>query len=203
MPANKMNEPGNAPMKPKGDLPPREAAEHDRRLAERDIQQRRAAPGEPGRAASADAGSGASRMTAGDLMKRDVATVAPTDTVHEAAQLMRDRGVGFLPVCDRERIVVGTVTDRDITIRVSAAALNVQECRVNDVMTREVVTCRPHDPLSRAEELMATHRKSRLLVTDERERLRGVISLSDLAERTADEGALQTLREVSRRETHH
>lgn len=187
------------PFKRKGDTPSREAAEQDRQLTNRDIRQ-----GGPSRAPTDTMeSSGRETMRASELMKRDLATVAPSDSIQEAARLMRDRAVGFLPVCDRERVVVGTITDRDITVRVSAEGLRADECRVDAVMTPEVIACRPHDPLTRAEELMAVHKKSRILVTDERQRLQGVISLSDIADHATDDDAVRTLREIAQRETRH
>ncbi|MCW8139938.1 MAG: CBS domain-containing protein, partial [Planctomycetota bacterium] len=59
-------------------------------------------------------------MRCEELMKRDPECVRPQDSIHEAARLMRDRGIGFLPVCDEDRKVLGTVTDRDIVIRAVA-----------------------------------------------------------------------------------
>ena len=47
-----------------------------------------------------------------DVMKPDVQTISPEDTVQTAARLMRDENVGFLPVCDAADRVLGTVTDR-------------------------------------------------------------------------------------------
>jgi CBS domain-containing protein len=71
---------------------------------------------------------------------------------------------------------------------------------VNDVLTREVVACRPEDDLRKAEELMSKHQKSRMMCVDRSGRLVGVISLSDIARRDSGRRASQTLRNVSERE---
>jgi CBS domain-containing protein len=138
-------------------------------------------------------------MRCQELMKTDVECVSPQDTVQVAARKMRDHNVGFLPVCDQSKKVLGTITDRDIVIRVVAenrpASTPVSEC-----MTREVVACRPEDDVRKAEQLMAQNHKSRIMVIDEAGRLVGVISLSDLAQH--DKGhAAQTMKEVSERES--
>ncbi len=132
-------------------------------------------------------------------MKRDVKCVSPRDTVEEAAVLMRDENIGFLPVCDQSMKVLGTLTDRDIAIRL-VAAKKPASTFVEDVMTREVVACRPEDDIRDAERVMAKNHKSRILSVDEGGRLIGVISLSDIAQHERGRRASDTLREVSERE---
>jgi CBS domain-containing protein len=65
--------------------------------------------------------------------------------VQDAARIMRDKGIGFLPVCDVDRRVLGTITDRDIVIRCVAGERPITSVAVEDVMTREVVSCGPED----------------------------------------------------------
>ncbi len=138
-------------------------------------------------------------MRCADLMKTSVVYVRGDETAQTAARLMREGNIGFLPVVDDQKRVVGTVTDRDLAIRVCAEDLEATQVRVDAIMTPEVVACRPEDDVDRARELMASERKSRLLVVGDDRFLRGVISLSDFAD--VDESrAAETLREVSTRE---
>ena len=141
-------------------------------------------------------------MRCKDVMKTNVQSAALTDTVQSAARSMRDRNIGFLPVRGADGKVVGTLTDRDIAIRVASEDKSASKCRVSDFMTREVVSCLPGDDLARAEQLMATQKKSRVLVIDEEGTLCGVISLSDVAERDSTTRAAVTLRQVAAREAH-
>jgi CBS domain-containing protein len=134
-----------------------------------------------------------------EIMKRDVECVRPDDSLQQAARKMRDLNVGFLPVCAEEKKVIGTVTDRDIAVRAVADDRSPAYTRVGDVMTREVVAVSPRDPLTRAEELMSQHHKSRLVVLDINDQLVGVISLSDIAQRRGF-AAARTLRGVTMRE---
>jgi CBS domain-containing protein len=138
-------------------------------------------------------------MRCEEIMKRDVACLSPQDTVQSAAKRMRDENVGFLPVCDSAKKVLGTVTDRDLTVRVLAHARPVTTA-VNDVLTPEVIACRPDDELRKAEDLMSKHRKSRIMCVDRTGRLVGVISLSDIAQRESGVRVARTLRDVSERE---
>ncbi len=114
-------------------------------------------------------------------MKLDVAPCLDSALVHEAAAAMRDRDVGFLPICDETRVVVGTLTDRDIVVRALAVGRAGDETRVSDVMTPEVVACHPEDELAVAEQLMIRFQKSRIVCVDGDRRVVGVISLSDIA----------------------
>lgn len=140
-------------------------------------------------------------MRCEEIMKRNVHVVLDSDTAQAAAKLMRDENIGFLPVCDDERKVLGTITDRDICIRVDAEGRSAAECSVEAVMTHEVIACRPADELGEAEQLMSTHHKSRILCTDDRGRLCGVISLSDIADHETLRRTAATLRGVTSRES--
>jgi len=135
-----------------------------------------------------------------DVMKRDVRAVGESDSISRAADLMAMANVGFLPVCDRERKVVGTLTDRDIVVRVVAQGRLSAETRVGDVMTRGVVACRPDDDVGLAETVMGQRQVSRLVITASDGTLEGVISLSDIAQRESGQKAAGTLRAVSARE---
>jgi CBS domain-containing protein len=135
-----------------------------------------------------------------DLMKRKPLSILLHETCRMAARKMRDENIGFLPVCDRAGRVVGTITDRDLAIRLVAEGLEF-DMPVSDVMSREVVACYPDDDLARAEQVMATAHKSRLVVLETDGGLAGVLSLSDIAEHdVANAGA--TIARISERETH-
>ncbi len=138
-------------------------------------------------------------MRCEEIMKRDVECVSPRDTVVDAACRMRDENVGFLPVCDPSKKVLGTLTDRDIVIR-HVASQKQGNSVVEDVMTREVVACRPQDDLRKAEQLMTQNHKSRIMCIDDGGRLVGVISLSDIAQHETGPRALEMLKQISERE---
>ena len=138
-------------------------------------------------------------MRCEDIMKRDVECIDPREPVQEAARRMRDANVGFLPVCDSSKKVLGALTDRDIAIRIVAEG-RPPTTAAADVMTREVVACRPDADVRDAEQLMGTRQKSRMMVTDEDGCLCGVISLSDIAQVEEASRASQTMKQVTGRE---
>jgi CBS domain-containing protein len=153
---------------------------------------------------SRDAGdariTGGDVMQCSDLMRTDVQTVGESDSIRQAAERMSVTNVGFLPVCDESSKVLGTVTDRDILIRAVAAAAIPEVARVGDVMSRSVVCCRPDDDLDLAEQIMAQHQVSRIVLTDDGGLLAGVISLSDIAENEAGLRTADLLRDITARE---
>jgi CBS domain-containing protein len=121
-------------------------------------------------------------MHVGAIMKRGIVTVRTDTSVTEAATLMREHHIGFLPVCDAGGRAVGVVTDRDITVRTFGSGRDPARACVADVMTPEVIACREEQPLIRAEALMQRRRVTRIVVLDDEARPIGVVSLSDVAQ---------------------
>src|SRR5437016_1315459 len=114
-------------------------------------------------------------MRCSEVMRGNVETCRYDDTVSLVAAKMRDRNVGFVPVCNATGQVVGIVTDRDIAVRAVAERLPGDGTIVEEVMTREVVSCRPTDDLETAKRLMAQRRKSRIVCLDDEAQPVGVI----------------------------
>jgi CBS domain-containing protein len=139
-------------------------------------------------------------MRSEEIMKKTVKCSSADETVERAAKMMREHNVGFLPICDDQKRVLGTITDRDIAIRVVADE-KPGATKIRDVMTTEIIACRPDDDVERAAELMGAHQKSRMLVVDDQKHLVGVISLSDIAQKSSDKNAAKTMRDVSQRES--
>lgn len=137
-------------------------------------------------------------MRVDEVMKTRVECVRETQSVRDAARRMRDRNIGFLPVCDAAGHPIGALTDRDLAVRVVAEDLGAQT-PISEAMSTETIACRTSDHIEEAEELMALHRKSRILVTDANGKLVGVISLSDLIERD-ERRAVKTMKEIAARE---
>lgn len=121
-----------------------------------------------------------------DVMTRTVETVRPDTTVQEAAAKMKSLNVGPMPVVDGDR-VGGIVTDRDIVVRAVADGRDPRTTAVRDVMTAEVVSCNEDDDVKDAARTMKERQVRRLLVTDRDQRLKGIVSLGDLAVDTRDD----------------
>lgn len=134
------------------------------------------------------------------VMKHDVECAKTFENVFSAAERMKARNIGFLPVCDETGAVVGTLTDRDLTLRVLAERRRPEDCLVGDVMTGGPITCTDDDDVDTVEKLMAEAHVSRIICVDDDRRPIGVISLSDIAQEEKGGKAAAVLREVSERE---
>ena len=132
-----------------------------------------------------------------DIMTRNVETIGPSSTVQEAAERMKADNIGSLPVCLDSR-VVGTITDRDITIRVTAEGRDARSTPVRDVMTKDVVTIRPQQEVVEAEQMMHDHQVRRLPVVEADGRLVGYVTTATIAKREGDEKVVgQVLKGIS------
>jgi CBS domain-containing protein len=124
-------------------------------------------------------------MKISDVMTRDVAVVQPSTTIEEAADLMKSLDVGPLPVCDGERLI-GMLTDRDITVRATAAGRSPATTLVSDVMTPDVFWVYEDEDVEAAARVMKQQQVRRVLVLDRDKRLIGIASMADLASDAAD-----------------
>ena len=108
-----------------------------------------------------------------------VQAIGPEASVLHAARLMNEHKIGCLVVMDDER-VVGMFSERDILRRVVVPCRDPATTTVAEVMTTEVVGCRPHTKLLEARGVMKNRRIRHLPVLDDEERLCGLISIGDL-----------------------
>src|SRR3712207_8968 len=102
-------------------------------------------------------------MKLSEIMTRNVEVVRPDATLQEAAQKMKNLDVGPLPVCDGRK-VQGMLTDRDITIRATAAGLDPKTTKVRDVMTPDVTYCFEDQDVQDAARIMGEQQIRRLIV---------------------------------------
>ena len=120
-----------------------------------------------------------------DLMSRPARTCRLSDTLERAAQQMWDHDCGALPVVGDDGILLGMITDRDISMAAFTQGLRLADIPVESAMAKEIFHCRPDDPIEAAERLMSTRRIRRVPVVDERGRPVGLLSLDDLARNAA------------------
>lgn len=124
-------------------------------------------------------------MTVKDLMTTRVESLAPNVSVQDVASYMKNQNVGILPVMANGR-AIGVVTDRDIAIRCCSEGKDPRKTLVQDVMTRNVVECSGTTSIQEAADLMEKNNIRRLIVTDEKHGIVGILSLDDLAKQAGD-----------------
>ena len=117
--------------------------------------------------------------TLGEVMTTDVLTVAPEDTIGEAAQKMTDQGVGAVVVSDFGRLI-GIFTERDL-MRAVAGRVHPSEARVREWMTADPLTMTEDASVDEAGQAMI-ERGFRHIPVVAAERAVGIVSIRDVAE---------------------
>jgi CBS domain-containing protein len=115
-----------------------------------------------------------------DIMSTEVEIVRPDASIQEAAEKMRSLDVGALPVCDGRRLI-GMITDRDITIRATAAGGDPKTTVVRDCLSSEPVYGFEDQDVEDAQTLMEQKQIRRLPVMSRDKELVGIVALGDLA----------------------
>jgi CBS domain-containing protein len=128
---------------------------------------------------------GEKMKTCQDVMTPNPVCCLPTDNVVTVAQIMQRENIGPLPVIDNteSQKLIGIITDRDLALKVVGEGRDTRSTRVEAVMTRRVVTCRPDDELNIAMKLMSDHQLRRIVIVDNANTVKGIISQADLATR--------------------
>jgi CBS domain-containing protein len=135
-------------------------------------------------------------QTIADVMTRDVATVSPQESLRRAARMMDEMNIGALPVCDGEKLV-GMITDRDITVRATAAGEAPDDTRVEQVMSGDVRWCFDNQSVDEVMQQMGDTQIRRVpVIGHDTKKLVGIVSLGDLATRHSA-GVDHTLENIS------
>lgn len=135
-------------------------------------------------------------MQVEQLMSRSLEATFKDTTIAEAASLMRQKDIGFLPIIDGTQLV-GVVTDRDLAIRGIEAGRDPDSIPVAEVMTRDVETVMRDSDVLDAVKRMKERQIQRLVVVESDGHYEGVLSLGDLARAMDNEQLVgETLREI-------
>ena len=136
-------------------------------------------------------------MKVRDIMTNHVVRIGAEEPVEVAARAFTHYNVGMLPVCGTDGRVCGVVTDRDLVVRCLAAGKKPEETKVWQIMTTGVISAEPETAAETAAAMMGKHQIRRLPVV-EQGKLRGVVSLGDLANhRESTSAAAGALKDIS------
>ncbi len=131
-----------------------------------------------------------------EAMTSNPCSIDVDKSVAYAARMMRDEDVGLAPIVEGDRLV-GTVTDRDIAVRLVAEGKDPEATKVREIATPNVVTVDPQQDLDEALSLMARHQLRRLAVVEEDGRLIGVIAQADVAKEAKPKETGRMVEEIS------
>jgi CBS domain-containing protein len=143
-------------------------------------------------------------MKCKEIMTENPACCLPGDTVDQAAQLMKDEEVGPVPVVadQQTKRLLGIVTDRDLAVKVVADARQIAAVKVEEVMTRNPVTCHADDDLQTAIDAMEKHQVRRIPIVDDNNQIIGIIAQADIATRVGEpELTAEVVEEISKSAT--
>ena len=126
-------------------------------------------------------------MNVGRLCKRQAVTVTPQQELVSAAELMREKHIGFLIAVEQYGRPVGVLTDRDIVISVVAKGTDPSLLRVADIMTPDPATAAEGDSVDSALRTMRRMGVRRLPVVGSKGLLVGILSLDDVLDALATE----------------
>ncbi|MGZ9165662.1 MAG: CBS domain-containing protein [Anaerolineales bacterium] len=135
-----------------------------------------------------------------EVMTKDLIYASPQDTIVAVAQLMKNEDIGPVLIVDNDdsKTLVGIVTDRDLVLKVIAEGHDPKTTRVEEVMSKELVTCRADDDVDVAMQAMAQFQLRRIPIVDNDDRLVGIISQADVATRVGEtEKTAEVVREIS------
>lgn len=123
-------------------------------------------------------------MQVREIMTRNPVCCAPDSTLQEVARMMQENDCGCIPVVNSltEMKPVGTITDRDITIRTLAANQNPMSMIASSIMTSDIATVTPQMSVEECFDVMEDREIRRVLVVDEQGKCCGIVAQADIVQ---------------------
>ena len=134
--------------------------------------------------------------TAREVMNQGCECIGENETVLDAANKMREIDVGFLPICGEDDRLKGTITDRDIVVKVLAGGKDPAATKAGELAEGKPVTIGADDSVKEALATMKEHAVRRLPVIDGHD-LVGIVSQGDLAKEIDEEEVGELVEAIS------
>jgi len=133
------------------------------------------------------------------VMTQNPRTCTTAASPQAAARIMKEENVGMVPVVDeRTRTLVGVITDRDLSMEVVAEAKNPLLMTVSDIMSKNLIACKPDDDIEVCEQQMKKYQVRRIPVVDASSCCVGIIAQADIALKVGQPQEIQdVVREIS------
>jgi CBS domain-containing protein len=140
-------------------------------------------------------------MIVSDVMTTEVKMVRPGTPLTDVAKLMRDEGIGAVPVVENEKLI-GMVTDRDIVVRAAAERLDLAQTAARYVMSGGMLYCFSDQSVEEVLDNMGSLQVRRMPVVDRDKRLVGVVSIGDLSMSATPDRTGDSLSRISQHAPH-
>ncbi len=110
---------------------------------------------------------------------RDVFSITPDASVTDAARYLRDKSIGAALVLDQSGAAAGVFSERDLVNAIADQGNTALSLKVGDLMSRDLVSCTPTDPIPAVMATM-TERRVRHLPVMDAGKVVGVVSIGDV-----------------------
>jgi CBS domain-containing protein len=134
-------------------------------------------------------------MKVREIMTTSVECLSPDTGLREVGNKMKTLDVGFIPICEKDRLI-GTITDRDIVLRVIAEGRDVNNSKAREVMTPGAHWCYEDDDVKDIAQKMREKEVRRMLILSRDKRLVGVVSIGDVS-KVEEKVSGETLRDIA------
>jgi CBS domain-containing protein len=126
-------------------------------------------------------------MQVREIMTQNPVCCTPNSTLQDVARMMQDNDCGCIPVVNSltEKKPIGTITDRDITIRTVGANHNPIGMKASDIMTTNIATVKPQMSVEECFDVMEDREIRRVLVVDEQGKCCGIVAQADVVQSNA------------------
>ena len=125
-----------------------------------------------------------------DKMTKNIITANINSNLKEIARLMKEYDIGVIPITEENKII-GLLTDRDIVIN----EIYNSDKKISDYLSKNIIVVSENEDLFKALEIMKKYKIKRLIVTN-KEKVTGIISLSNLLNDIDSKTILEALKEI-------
>jgi CBS domain-containing protein len=127
-----------------------------------------------------------------DIMTANPITCKERDSIINAAEVMKKKNVGVVPIVDDYNRCRGIVTDRDLSMRILAERRD-PSTHLQKIMSTNLVTCSPEDDLSKVLRDMEGQQVKRVIVVNNKQECVGIISEADIIQRMKEPNKVMEL----------
>jgi len=138
-------------------------------------------------------------MKVSEIMTKNPQGCLAETSLQEVAQMMAGHDCGCIPVLENNenRRPIGTITDRDITIRAVAHGKNPLTLAVSEIMTDHPVTIGEEASVDECFRTMEKNQIRRIIVVNKKSECVGIVAQADVARKAGEHQTAELVKEVS------